>query len=305
MPGEVFGKDHVFLPRHELLTFEEITRVVRVMQGLGVAKVRLTGGEPLLRHECEVLVAMLGGLGLQDLAMTSNGALLARHAAPLAEAGLHRMTVSLDALDEGVFQAMNGVGISVERVLEGIRAAAEAGLGPLKVNMVVQRGLNEGQILPMARHFRGSGHILRFIEYMDVGASNGWQLDKVFPAAHILEVLRGEFALEPVEPNYRGEVAGRWRYTDGSGEVGIIASVTGPFCGSCTRLRLSADGHLYTCLFSNRGTDLRPLLRSTEDDGPLRDFLARLWRDRSDNYSEVRTGDTPRDGRVEMSYIGG
>ncbi|MCA9783994.1 MAG: GTP 3',8-cyclase MoaA [Candidatus Cloacimonetes bacterium] len=305
MPSEIFGKDHAFLPRSELLSFEEITRLVRLVRPLGVRKVRLTGGEPLLRRDVPLLVEMLAALGLDDLAMTSNGALLARYATALARAGLKRVTVSLDSMDNAVFQRINGISFPVEQVLEGIDAAAAAGLAPIKINMVVQRGLNEDQILPMARHFHGSGHSLRFIEYMDVGASNGWKLDRVLPAARILEVLRREFELEELEPGYRGEVASRVRHTDGGGELGIISSVSKPFCRDCTRMRLSAEGKVHTCLFATTGTDLRPLLRGSASDEQLQQMIAALWNNRSDRYSELRDEDTPRDGRVEMSYIGG
>lgn len=305
MPAEVFGPDHVFLPWGQLLTFGEITHLTRTLMDFGIHKVRLTGGEPLLRPGIASLVADLAALGLRDLAMTTNGLLLPRHARELAGAGLGRVTISLDALDDAVFRAVNGVGTPVTKVLAGIEAALEAGLGPVKVNMVVQRGLNEGQILPMARHFRGSGCILRFIEYMDVGASNGWRPDRVVPAREILDLLRGEFELEPLEAAYRGEVATRWRHADGTGELGLIASVSQPFCGDCTRLRLSADGRLFTCLFASTGTDLRPLLRDTPDEEALLARLRDLWRGRGDRYSEQRRGDQPRDGRVEMSYIGG
>ena len=304
MPKEVFGREYEFLPRAELLTFEEIEQVARVLVGLGVHKLRLTGGEPLLRRELEVLVARLGALGDVDLALTTNGAALAVKAQTLADAGLHRVTVSLDSLDDEVFRAMNDVDFPVARVLAGIDAAEAAGL-PVKVNVVVKRGLNEGSILDIARRFRGTGHTVRFIEFMDVGATNGWRLDDVVPAAEIVATIGSEFALEPVEPSYRGEVAERYRYRDGAGEIGVVASVTQPFCGDCTRLRLSADGKLFTCLFAVRGHDLRAVLRGGADDGELDAAVRSIWNRRDDRYSELRTADTHELRKVEMSYIGG
>ena len=304
MPSEVFGRDYAFLPRAELLTFEEITRLAAVFVGLGVRKIRLTGGEPLVRRELEKLVAMLSPLGV-DLTLTTNGSLLAARAAALAAAGLNRVTVSLDALDDPTFMAMNDVGFPVARVLGGIAAAADAGLAPVKVNMVVKRGVNDHGILPMARHFRGSGHIVRFIEYMDVGNSNGWRLDDVVSAAEILAMIDAAFPLEPIAPDYLGEVATRWRYRDGGGEIGVIASVSRPFCGDCTRARMSADGSLYTCLFASVGHDLRGPLRSGASERQLRDLVAAVWRGRDDRYSELRSADTVGLPKVEMSYIGG
>jgi cyclic pyranopterin phosphate synthase len=304
MPSEVFGRDYRFLPRRELLTFEEIERVAQVFVGLGVRKIRLTGGEPLLRRDVEVLVARLAGLGGVDLTLTTNAALLAQKAAALAGAGLTRVTVSLDSLDDEVFRAMNDVDFPVARVLAGIDAASEAGL-PVKVNVVVKRGLNDGTILEIARRFRGTGHTVRFIEYMDVGATNGWRLDDVVPAGEIVAAIAAEFPLEPVEPAYRGEVARRYAYADGAGEIGVIASVTQPFCGDCTRARLSADGKLYTCLFAVRGHDLRAILRSGADDAALDHAVRSVWERRSDRYSEIRTGATSSLRKVEMSYIGG
>jgi len=304
MPKEVFGRDYEFLPRAELLTFEEIERVARVLVSLGVHKLRLTGGEPLLRRELEVLVERLSSLGDVDLALTTNGAALAAKAQTLAEAGLDRVTVSLDSLDDEVFRAMNDVDFPVARVLAGIDAADAAGLS-VKVNVVVKRGLNDGSILEVAERFRGTGHVVRFIEYMDVGATNGWRLDDVVPAAEIVRTLASEFPLEPVEAHYRGEVAERYRYRDGGGEIGVIASVTQPFCGDCTRLRLSADGKLFTCLFAVRGHDVRAVLRSGADDGELDDAIRRIWSGRSDRYSELRTAGTRELRKVEMSYIGG
>jgi cyclic pyranopterin phosphate synthase len=304
MPKEVFGREYEFLGRDQLLTFEEIERVAGVFAGLGVRKLRITGGEPLVRRDLPVLIEKLAALGDLDLTLTTNGALLARLAEPLARAGLTRATVSLDSLDDAVFRAMNDVDFPVARVLEGIDAAAAAGL-PVKVNVVVKRGLNEGSILDMARHFRASGHALRFIEYMDVGHTNGWRLDDVVPAAEIVAAIDAEFPLEPVEPAYRGEVARRYRYRDGAGEVGVIASVTQPFCGDCTRARLSADGKLYTCLFAVRGHDLRALLRSGATDDELKESVTGVWTRRTDRYSELRTAETADLPKVEMSYIGG
>jgi GTP 3',8-cyclase len=304
MPKEVFGRDYAFLERKELLTFEEIARLARVFAGEGVHKLRVTGGEPLVRRDLDRLIALLSELGDLDIALTTNGALLSRHASRLAEAGLSRVTVSLDSLDEAVFRAMNDVDFPVARVLEGIDAAAAAGL-PVKVNVVVKRGLNDESIVDMARHFHGSGHALRFIEYMDVGHTNGWRLDDVVPAAEIVAAIDAVLPLEPVDAAYRGEVANRYRYRDGGGEVGVIASVTQPFCGDCTRARLSADGQLYTCLFAVRGHDLRALLRDGASDNELREAIARIWQRRTDRYSELRTAETASLPKVEMSFIGG
>ncbi len=304
MPKEVFGPGYEFLPRDQLLTFEEIVSLVRLFVQRGVTKVRLTGGEPLLRKGIEDLVAMIAEVeGVADLTLTTNGALLARKAEALAEAGLNRVTVSLDAVDDPTFQRMNDVGFPVSSVLEAIEAAAEAGLGPIKINCVVQRGVNEHAVVEMAEHFRGTGHIVRFIEYMDVGATNGWRLDDVVPAEEMIEAIDALYPLEPLPPNYPGEVANRFRYRDGQGEVGVIASVTRPFCGSCTRARVSADGVLYTCLFASSGSNLRDALRSGEDVGALID---KVWTHREDRYSELRSSQTPRlSVPVEMSYIGG
>jgi cyclic pyranopterin phosphate synthase len=305
MPKEVFGRDFQFLRRSELLTFEEIARVVRIGAGLGVRKLRLTGGEPLMRRDLERLVEMLAGIdGIDDIAMTTNGSLLPRKARVLADAGLRRVTVSLDSLDDAVFGAVNDVDFPVERVLEGIAAAAEAGM-PVKVNMVVKRGLNDGSVLEMAEHFRGTGHILRLIEYMDVGTTNGWQMDDVVPAAELVEAISAEWPLEPVEPAYPGEVARRYRYADGAGEVGVIASVTQPFCHDCSRARLSAEGRLYTCLFAAAGHDLRRRLRGDGGDEDVEAFLRRIWGRRADRYSELRTAETSGRPKVEMSHIGG
>jgi GTP 3',8-cyclase len=304
MPKEVFGREYEFLPREELLTFEEIERIARVFVRGGVHKIRITGGEPLMRRDLHLLVGLLRQLGDHDLTLTTNGALLARQAEKLAAAGLSRVTVSLDSLDDDVFKAMNDVDFPVARVLEGIEAAAAAGL-PVKVNVVVKRGLNEGSIVDMARHFKGTGHTLRFIEYMDVGHTNGWRLDDVVPAAEIVATVNEELPLEPVDPAYRGEVARRHRYRDGGGEIGVIASVTQPFCGDCTRARLSADGKLYTCLFAVRGHDLRAMLRSGDSDSELGEAIAGIWTRRTDRYSELRTAETIALPKVEMSFIGG
>jgi cyclic pyranopterin phosphate synthase len=307
MPREVFGHDFQFLARDELLTFEEIARLARLFVRAGVAKIRITGGEPLVRRDVVRLIEMLHGLrgeGLRDLTLTTNGSLLARSAAALRGAGLDRVTVSLDSLDDEVFQAMNDVRFPVARVLEGIETAAAEGL-PVKVNMVVQRGVNDGSILDMAERFRGTGHILRLIEYMDVGTTNGWRLDDVVPAAEILETIGSRWPLEPVEPNYPGEVAVRHRYLDGGGEIGVIASVTQPFCGGCTRARLSAEGSVYTCLFAARGHDLRGPLRDGADDAELAELIGRIWGRRGDRYSELRGEATARRRKVEMSHIGG
>jgi GTP 3',8-cyclase len=305
MPKEIFGRDYRFLERRELLTFEEIERLARVFVRLGVEKIRLTGGEPLLRRELERLVAMLAAIPGLDLTLTTNGSLLPQKAQPLADAGLRRVTVSLDSLDDDVFRGMNDVDFPVERVLAGIEAAAAARLEPVKVNAVVKRGVNEESILPLARYFRGTGQIVRFIEYMDVGHSNGWRLDDVVPAAEVVAAIDAELPLEPLPPRYRGEVAQRFRYRDGGGEIGVIASVTQPFCGNCTRARLSADGRLYTCLFARQGHDLRALSRSDASDQDITEAIAAVWRARTDRYSELRTAETAGLPKVEMSYIGG
>jgi cyclic pyranopterin phosphate synthase len=306
MPREVFGRDFQFLERAELLTFEEMARLVRLFLGAGVEKIRITGGEPLVRRDLHRFVAMIAPLpGLRDLTLTTNGSLLARQAPALADAGLQRITVSLDSLDDATFRRMNDVDFPVERVLEGIEAAERAGLAPIKVNMVVRRGVNETSVVPMARWFRDRGHILRFIEYMDVGHSNGWRLDDVVPAAEIVAAIDAEMPLEPIPPNYEGEVADRWRYRDGSGEVGVIASVSQPFCTTCTRARLSAEGALYTCLFAIRGHDFRGPMREGADDGALAERIAGVWANRADRYSELRSAATVALPKVEMSHIGG
>lgn len=306
MPKTVFGRDYPFLPRAELLSFEEITRLSRLFIALGVKKIRLTGGEPLLRHDLVDLIAQLAALsGLEDLTLTTNGALLPRYAAALKSAGLKRVTVSLDALDEAIFARMNDVGFPVAKVLEGIAAAASAGLTPIKINMVVRRSDNIGEILPIARHFRGSGHILRFIEYMDVGISNGWRMAEVVSSREVLSIIQDKFPLVAVAAAYPGEVAERWRYVDGAGEIGVISSVTRAFCGACSRARLSTDGRLYTCLFASQGMDLRALLRGEANDEQISEALTSLWQGRTDNYSEIRgQGGAPLQ-KIEMSYIGG
>jgi GTP 3',8-cyclase len=304
MPKEVFGRGYRFMDRKELLTFEEIERVVRAFVAHGVEKVRLTGGEPLLRRDLERLIAQLAEVDSLDLTLTTNGALLPQKAAALAAAGLRRVTVSLDSVDDATFRAMNDVDFPGERVLAGIDAAAAAGL-PVKVNAVVKRGVNDDQVLELAHTFRGSGHVVRFIEYMDVGHTNGWRLDDVVPAAEIVRTIDAAYPLEPVEPAYRGEVARRWRYLDGGGEIGVIASVTQPFCGDCTRTRLSAEGRIYTCLFATRGHDLRALVRSGATDEELHAAIGRIWARRADRYSEIRSERTTDLPRVEMSYIGG
>jgi GTP 3',8-cyclase len=318
MPKEIFGADYAFLPRAEVLTFEEIDRVARVFVGLGVEKLRLTGGEPLVRRDLPVLVEKLAAIRRPDgepldLTLTTNGSALRRLARPLADAGLQRVTVSLDSLDDTVFSAMNGVDFPVAKVLDGVAAAADAGLGPIKINMVVRRGINESSVLPMARWARDGGLILRFIEYMDVGHTNGWRMDDVVAADELVAIVDGEMPLEEVPPRYRGEVATRYRYRDGTGEIGLIASVTRPFCGDCTRARISADGHVYTCLFTGEGHDIRAILRDPAFDGDaraadeaLRTAVAGIWRVRDDRYSEERTEATSsRLPRLEMFAMGG
>jgi cyclic pyranopterin phosphate synthase len=305
MPKEVFGKDFQFLERKALLSFEEIERVARIFASLGIEKIRLTGGEPLVRRNVEGLIERLAAIEGLDLTLTTNGSLLAQKAARLRAAGLKRLTVSLDSLDDAEFRAMNDVDFPVARVLAGIDAAAAAGFAPVKVNMVVKRGMNEAAIVPMARYFRERGHIVRYIEYMDVGHTNGWRMDDVVSAAEIVARIDRELPLEPIEAQYPGEVAQRWRYRDGSGEIGVIASVTQAFCRSCTRARLSAEGQIYTCLFATSGHDLRALVRSGASDDDIRAFIVRLWGERADRYSEIRSEHTARTHKVEMSYIGG
>lgn len=305
MPKEVFGRDYQFLERDALLTFEEIDRLAHIFVRLGVEKVRLTGGEPLVRRNIEVLIQKLATVDGLDIALTTNGSMLPHKAQALSAAGLKRVTVSLDSLDDDVFKAMNDVDFPVARVLEGIDAAAEAGLTPVKVNMVVKRGLNDHSILDMARHFHGTAHTLRFIEYMDVGSTNGWRMNDVVTAAEIVSQVNDDMPLEAVEANYEGEVAARWRYRDGGGEIGVISSVTGAFCGTCTRARVSAEGSLYTCLFALKGFDLRGLLRSEASDDDIAEAISSVWGNRNDRYSELRSSQTKDLPRVEMSYIGG
>ena len=306
MPREVFGPDFPYVPRRDLLTLEEIARVANVFVGLGVEKIRITGGEPLLRRNLERLIEMLAASGVHDLALTTNGSLLTREKAKaLKSAGLTRITVSLDALDDAVFRSLCDTGLHVGRVLDAIDNAEAAGLRPVKVDAVVKRGANDGEVVPLARRFRSTGHIVRFIEYMDVGNSNQWRSQDVVPAREIVSMIAAEWPIEPLEANYFGEVAERWRYADGAGEFGVISSVTQPFCGSCTRARLSSEGALFTCLFAERGTDLRALLRGGASDDDLREAIARVWRARSDRYSEIRSEETRSGKRVEMSHIGG
>jgi cyclic pyranopterin phosphate synthase len=304
MPREVFDADHPFLPHRQILSFEEIARLARIFTGLGVKKIRLTGGEPLVRKQLPRLVAMLAELPV-EITLTTNGSLLARQAKALAQAGLHRVTVSLDSLDDATFRAMNDAEYPVAKVLEGIDAAAAAGLRPLKINMVVKRGTNDRHIVPMAEHWRGSGHVVRFIEYMDVGSTNGWRMDDVVPSAEVVRRISERWPLEPIDPNYPGEVAERWRYADGAGEIGVISSVTQAFCSSCNRLRLSTEGSLFTCLFADSGHDLKRLVRGGASDEELRAEIAAVWQRRADRYSEIRTEETARSRKVEMSYIGG
>jgi cyclic pyranopterin phosphate synthase len=307
MPKEVFGRDFAFLQRDELLTFEEITRLARHFVSMGVRKIRLTGGEPLLRRDLERLVEQLSAIeGLDDIALTTNGSLLTREKAlALRAAGLRRITVSLDSLDDATFRAMNDVSFPVDRVLDAIEIAAEAGLTPVKVDVVVKRGMNDRDIAAIARRFRGTGHIVRFIEYMDVGNSNGWRIDDVVSGREILAVLQSVAPLVPADANYFGEVAERWTWSDGSGEIGIITSVTQPFCSTCTRARLAANGELYLCLFAGTGHDLRSLLRGGATDDEIANVLANIWRARTDRYSEERAAATPGLRKVEMSHIGG
>ncbi|HKO68735.1 MAG TPA: GTP 3',8-cyclase MoaA [Burkholderiaceae bacterium] len=315
MPKEVFDSNYRFLRHSDLLTFEEIARLAGAFVQQGVEKIRLTGGEPLLRKDLHKLIAMLSLMKTHDgqpldIALTTNGSVLARKAQQLADAGLKRITVSLDGLDDATFRRMNDVDFPVRDVLAGIDAAAAAGLAPVKINMVVKRGVNEREVLEMARYFRGTGHIVRFIEYMDVGTSNGWRMDDVVPSGEVLRLITGQFALEPIDPNYTGEVAERWRYRDGQGEIGVISSVSQAFCRECTRARLSTDGKLYLCLFAHQGHDLRALLRGQDHEQPLTDAqleatIAHIWRARDDRYSELRMQATAPMPKVEMSYIGG
>jgi len=305
MPKETFGSDYQFLERSQILTFEEIARLARIFVGHGVRKIRLTGGEPLVRRDLHQLVAMLAPIPDLDLTLTTNGALLTRQARALKDAGLRRVSISLDSLDDAVFKAMNDVDFPVQKVIDGMDAAASVGLLPIKVNMVVKRGLNEASVLPMAHFFRQKGYILRFIEYMDVGHTNGWRLDDVVPAAEIVKMINAEMPLEPLTPNYPGEVAERWQYRDGSGEIGVVASVTQAFCRTCNRARLSAEGKLYTCLFAIKGHDFRDLMRGGATDDEISQFIARVWGKRGDRYSELRSENTISLPKVEMSHIGG
>ena len=306
MPREVFGPEYQFLQRDELLTYEEIARLSRIFIAHGVEKLRITGGEPLVRRDVDHLMALLAPIeGLKDLTLTTNGSLLKQQADKLAAAGLKRITVSLDSLDDVVFKAMNDASVSVQTVLDGIDAAAAAGLSPIKVNAVVKRGVNDHTIVELASYFRGTGHIVRFIEFMDVGNTNGWRMDHVVTAREMVERINAVFPIEPAEANYQGEVAKRWHYKDGQGEVGFITSISEPFCGDCTRARLSPEGQLFTCLFGNTGHDFRSLLRNGADDEEIGDFLRSVWTIRTDRYSEIRSEDTIGLHRVEMSRIGG
>jgi cyclic pyranopterin phosphate synthase len=305
MPKTVFGRDYPFLPRTDLLTYEEIARLSRLFAAHGVSKIRLTGGEPLVRRDVEELIAQLAAIPGMELTLTTNGSALATRARSLRAAGLHRVTVSLDALDDAVFRRMNDADFPVAKVLEGIEAAAAVGLAPVKVNMVVKRGMNDSEILPMARRFRNTGHILRFIEYMDAGSSNAWRMDEVVPSGEVIHRIDAEYPLEAIDANYAGEVAARWRYKDGSGEIGVISSVTQAFCSGCTRARLSTDGKLYTCLFATGGHDLRALLRDGASDTEISTTIAGIWRQRDDRYSELRGTAIKVTKKIEMSYIGG
>ena len=309
MPAEIYGEAYEFLPRADILTFEELTRLVRIFAELGIEKLRVTGGEPLLRNDLPQLLSMLTDIaGIDDLTLTTNGYLLSQFAQPLKDAGLQRITISLDSLDEEVFKAMNGRGFTTERVLEAIETASEVGLSPIKINCVVQKNVNDHTIVDLARHFKGTGHIVRYIEYMDVGNRNGWRSEHVVPADEIIAKIDAEMPLEPVASNYQGEVATRYRYKDGSGEIGFIASVTKPFCGDCTRVRLSTDGKIYTCLFAGEGISLRDPMRSGADDNELRDLITGIWTVRSDRYSEERAASPNGEGtsrKIEMYQIGG
>ncbi|HEY6821451.1 MAG TPA: GTP 3',8-cyclase MoaA [Burkholderiales bacterium] len=304
MPREVFDADHKFLPHSAILTFEEIARLARIFAGLGVRKIRLTGGEPLVRRDLHRLVALLAELDV-ELTLTTNGSLLAKHARALKDAGLDRVTVSLDSLDDATFRAMNDADFPVAKVVEGIETAAAAGLSPVKINMVVKRGVNDAHLLAMAERWRGTGHILRFIEYMDVGSSNGWRMEDVIPSAEVVRRISARWPLVPVDANYAGEVAERWRYVDGGGEIGVISSVTQAFCSTCNRMRLSTEGSLFTCLFAQSGHDLKALVRGGASDDEIRNEIAAVWQGRSDRYSEIRTEETAKSKKIEMSYIGG
>jgi len=301
----VYGRDFQFLERSQLLTFDEIHRLVQIFRGHGIEKVRITGGEPLVRRQLENLIELLAHEADLDLTLTTNGSLLRQKARALKDAGLKRVTVSLDSLDDAVFRAMNDVDFPVEKVLEGIEEADRVGLAPLKVNMVVKRGTNDQCVMDMARFFKGSGRILRFIEFMDVGHTNGWKMEHVVPSRELVARINAVFPIEPTDANYPGEVAERWRYKDGSGEIGFISSVTQAFCKDCTRVRLSAEGSIYTCLFATQGTDLRSLIRGRASDADISAAIAKVWRARTDRYSELRTDETAKLRKVEMSYIGG
>ena len=304
MPREVFDAEHKFLPHSAILTFEEIARLARIFVGLGVRKIRLTGGEPLVRRDLHRLVALLSELDV-EITLTTNGSLLAKQARALKDAGLDRVTVSLDSLDDATFRAMNDADYPVAKVIEGIETAASAGLSPVKINMVVKRGVNDSHVLAMAERWRGTGHIVRFIEYMDVGSSNGWRMDDVVPSSEVVRRISERWPLVPADANYAGEVAERWRYADGRGEIGVISSVTQAFCSSCNRMRLSTEGSLFTCLFAHAGHDLKALVRGGASDEEIRDEIAAVWQQRSDRYSEIRTEETAKQRKVEMSYIGG
>src|SRR5207249_500531 len=304
MPREMFGADHPFLPYSAILSFEEVTRLARIFVGLGVQKIRLTGGEPLVRRELHRLVAMLAELPV-EITLTTNGSLLAKQARALKAAGLHRVTVSLDSLDDATFRAMNDADFPVAKVIAAIDTAAAEGLAPVKINTVVKRGVNDQDIVRMAERWRGTGHIVRFIEYMDVGSSNGWRMDDVVPSAEVVKRISARWPLEPIDANYAGEVAERWRYVDGAGEIGVISSVTQAFCSTCTRMRLSTEGSLFTCLFAQSGHDLKSLVRGGASDEELRNEIAAVWQRRDDRYSEIRTAETAKLRKVEMSYIGG
>ena len=304
MPREVFDADYKFLPHSAILSFEEIARLAGIFVGLGVKKIRLTGGEPLVRRDLHRLVGLLNEFDV-EITLTTNGSLLAKQAALLKSAGLNRVTVSLDSLDDATFRAMNDADFPVAKVIESIEAAAAAGLSPVKVNMVVKRGVNDADVVAMAERWRGSGHIVRFIEYMDVGSSNGWRMDDVIPSAEVVRRIGARWPLEPVDPTQPGEVAERWRYVDGAGEIGVISSVTQAFCSTCNRMRLSTEGSLYTCLFAQSGHDLKTLVRGGASDDEIRNEIATVWRGRGDRYSEIRTAATSKLKKVEMSYIGG
>ena len=309
MPAEIFGEAYEFLPREEILTFEEIARLVGLFAAFGINKARITGGEPLLRTELHQLIRQVAAIdGIEDITLTTNGYLLAQQAEELQKAGLYRITVSLDSLDDEVFKQMNGRGFGSRRVLHAIQKASDVGLRPVKINAVVQRGVNDHTVVDLARHFKGTGHIVRFIEYMDVGNRNGWKLDQVVSAEEIIARIDAEMPLETLESNYSGEVAERYRYRDGEGEIGVIASVTRPFCGACTRLRLSTDGQIFTCLFASKGVSLRDPMREGATDGDMRELITRIWERRTDRYSEERAANTPgvvTPRKIEMYQIGG